>query len=112
MSVVGLLAILLAPRFLKARATTRIPLWAPAPRYGRRPHLFQCGEDLICGGGFAEPLLEHVERADVGVVAVGLAGVGDDDCPVLQIGCSPRGGFHTDLGRDPRAHQSIYARPP
>jgi hypothetical protein len=39
----------------------------------------QGAEDLVCGGGFAEPLLENVERAGVGFVAVGLARVGDDD---------------------------------
>jgi hypothetical protein len=34
--------------------------------------------------------LEDVKRAIVGLVAVGLAGVGDDDGPVLPVGCSAR----------------------
>jgi hypothetical protein len=33
-------------------------------------------EDLVGGGCLAEPLLEQVERAGMGLVAVGLTGVG------------------------------------
>jgi hypothetical protein len=69
----------------------------------------QGAEDLVCGGGLAEPLLEHVERADVGLVAVGLAGVGDDNRPVLQIGCNARGGFDGDVGGDTDEHDCVDA---
>jgi hypothetical protein len=66
-------------------------------RYGRRRRL-------------AEPLFEHVERAGVGLVAVGLAGVGDDDRPILPVGCSARGGFDSDVGGDTGEHEGIDAR--
>ena len=69
----------------------------------------QSAEDLVCGRGLAEPLLEDVERAGVGLVAVGLAGVGDDDRPVLPVACSARGGFNRDVGRDTDEHESIDA---
>ena len=69
----------------------------------------QGAEDLVCSGGLAEPLLEHVERAGVGLVAVGLAGVGDDDRPVLQIGCHTRGGLDGDVGRDTGENDGINA---
>jgi hypothetical protein len=66
-------------------------------------------ENLVCGGCLAEPLLEDVERAGVGLVAIGLASVGDDDRPVLSVGCSARGGFDRDVGRDTDEHEGIDA---
>src|SRR6478672_4626567 len=69
----------------------------------------QGAEDLVCGGGLAEPLLEDVERAGVGLVAIGLARVRDDDRPVLPVGCRARGGFDRDVGRDTDEHEGIDA---
>jgi hypothetical protein len=50
----------------------------------------QGAQDFVGGGRLAEPLLQHLERASMSLVAVGLAGVGDDDGPVLPVGCSAR----------------------
>jgi hypothetical protein len=50
-----------------------------------------------------------MERAGVGLVAVGLAGVRDDYRPVLQIGCNARGGFDGDVGGDTDEHDSVDA---
>jgi hypothetical protein len=45
----------------------------------------------------------------VGLVAVGLAGVRDDNRPVLQVGCSARGGFDGDVGGDADKHEGVDA---
>jgi hypothetical protein len=45
----------------------------------------------------------------VGLVAIGLACVGDDDRPVLPVGCSARGGFDRDVGRDTDEYEGIDA---
>ena len=67
----------------------------------------QGAEDLVGGGCLAEPLLEHVERPGVGLVAVGGAGVGDDDRPVSQVACAARGGFDGDVGGDADEHEGV-----
>jgi hypothetical protein len=45
----------------------------------------------------------------VRLVAVGLAGVGDDNRPVLQVGCSARSGFDGDVGGDAGEHEGVDA---
>ena len=69
----------------------------------------QGAEDLVGGRCFGEPLLEHVKRAGVGLVVVSLAGVGDDNGPVLQVACNARGGFDGDIGGDTDKHEGVDA---
>jgi hypothetical protein len=57
----------------------------------------------------AEPLFEHLERAGVGLVAVGGAGVGDDDRAVSLIACTTRVGFDGDVGGHPDEHEGVDA---
>lgn len=43
----------------------------------------------------------------MGVVAVGRAGVGDDDRAVSQVACSARGGFDGDVGGHADEHEGV-----
>lgn len=65
-----------------------------------------CNRD---GQKVGEPPLERVERVGVGLVAVCLARVGDDDRPVLPVGCTARGGFDSDVGGDANVHEGVDA---
>jgi hypothetical protein len=70
---------------------------------------YPSAEDLVSGGCLAEPLLEPVERAGMGLVAVGGAGVGDDDRAVSQVACTARGGLDGDVGGHADEHESVDA---
>ena len=43
------------------------------------------------------------------LITVGGAGIGDDDRPISQVGCSARGGFDGDVGGDADKHEGVDA---
>ena len=45
----------------------------------------------------------------MGLVAVGVTGVGDDDRPVLEVRRSARGGFDGDVGRNTGENECVDA---